>query len=155
MIGREKQRGRMDRDLVALTSDGFGAESWAHDKHFSTPAVQCLCLNPTFSLIKIMCFFVFFYLRWFQKNTFFFFAYLNQAIFCGYNVVDFSCSVQFHTTLFIPEGQFSFTVYQSHLHVTGDGVASGHESSDTQVAKLGPHAESESKLQQLYTTAGM
>lgn len=74
MIGREKQRGRMDRDLVALTSDGFGPESWAHDKHFSTPAVQCLCLNPplrpTFSLIKIMfCFFLI--LDGFRKIHFF------------------------------------------------------------------------------------
>lgn len=90
MIGREKQRGRMDRDLA----DGFGAESRAHDKHFSTPAVQCLRLNPPlrpmFSLIKIM----FLYLRWFQ-NFFFWHIYLLLFIFCGCNFVDFSCLVQF------------------------------------------------------------
>lgn len=90
MIGREKQRGRMDRDLA----DGFGAESRAHDKHFSTPAVQCLRLNPPlrpmFSLIKIM-----FFISQMVSEFYFFFAYLNQTIFCGCNFVDFSCLVQF------------------------------------------------------------
>lgn len=40
------KRGRVDADLVAVTSDGFGAESWARDGHFQHRRAWCLCSNP-------------------------------------------------------------------------------------------------------------
>lgn len=83
-----------------------------------------------------------------------FFAYLNQTIFCGHNFVVFSCSVQL-TQLYLSlkdnwvsqsTSVIKTNKQDKHQHVTGDRGARGHGSTDAQVPKQGPHAESESKL---------
>lgn len=111
----EKQRRRMDRDLVALTSDGFGTESRAHDTTFFNTS-STVFMPKSSSKTNVLSYqnHVFF-ISWMVSEKYLF-AYLNQTIFCGYNFVDFSCLVQFTQllSLFIPEGQLSFTVYQCH-----------------------------------------
>lgn len=95
---------------------------------------------------------VFYILDGFRKIHFF--AYLTQTIFCGYNFVDFSCSVQF-TQLYLSlkdnwvsqsTSVIKTNKQDKHQHVAGDRGARGHKSSNTQVAKQGPHTKSEIKL---------